>query len=329
MEIIAAPLQGRRLAALRDFLLKNGINYDEGVQFTVLALEDDDIIASGSLDGNVLKCIAVSAEHQGGGLAATVVSRLVSQAVLEGIIHLFLFTKPENDRLFAGLGFYEIARTEDVLLMENKRGGIREFVMSLEAPPCEGVVGAVVANCNPFTNGHLFLIEKASAGCDLLRLFILSEDKSRFSASNRLELVRAGTKHLKNVVVHPTGSYLVSSATFPDYFLKDKAGAGDVSTALDLTVFAECFARPLGITKRFVGTEPLCSVTSAYNRQMKLILPERGVEVVEIPRMEIGGEPVSASRVRELLDRGDMAGLRPLVPETTFSFLERMRFHDR
>jgi [citrate (pro-3S)-lyase] ligase len=241
---------------------------------------------------------------------------------------LFLYTSPKNAILFGELGFYEITRTGKALLMENRREGIGEFVRSLDPAASHGLVGAIVANCNPFTNGHLYLVEQASARCDLLRLFILSEDKSRFSASDRMALVKAGVKHLKNVLVHPTGSYLVSSATFPDYFLKDKARSREVNTALDLTVFGERFAKPLGITKRFVGTEPFDPVTSAYNRQMKEILPNFGVEIVELPRKEIGGMPVSASRVRALLDRGDFAAIKPLVPETTFRFLEGVAAHD-
>lgn len=47
---------------------------------------------------------------------------------------------------------------------------------------------------------------------------------------------------------------------------------------------------------RFVGTEPFCQVTSAYNREMKRILPEYGIEVVEIPRKQLDGLEISASQ---------------------------------
>ena len=36
-------------------------------------------------------------------------------------------------------------------------------------------------NCNPFTKGHKYLIEKASKENDVVHLFILTEDKSEFS----------------------------------------------------------------------------------------------------------------------------------------------------
>ena len=39
----------------------------------------------------------------------------------------------------------------------------------------------------------------------------------------RKQLVQAGTAHLKNVVLHDSGPYIISNATFPSYFLKDDA----------------------------------------------------------------------------------------------------------
>lgn len=52
-------------------------------------------------------------------------------------------------------------------------------------------------NCNPFTKGHKYLIEKASKENDVVHLFILTEDKSEFSTKDRINMVKLGTKHLK------------------------------------------------------------------------------------------------------------------------------------
>jgi len=69
---------------------------------------------------------------------------------------------------------------------------------------------------------------------------------------------------------------------------------------------------------RFVGDEPISVVTRAYNEQMKRILPGCGIDVVELQRIGVEDQPISASRVRELLRRGQMDAIRPLVPESTF-----------
>lgn len=125
--------------------------------------------------------------------------------------------------------------------------------------------------------------------------------------------------HLPNVAVAGTGDYLISQATFPDYFLKDVRRSGEVWTGLDIAVFCR-LARQLGITRRFVGSEPFCPVTSAYNRAMAAALPAQGIELVELPRLARDGTPISATAVRKLLCAGRWQELRGLVPEATFAY---------
>lgn len=319
------PIAAEAAASVRAFLHEQGLSWDEGCEYTVNLRADGELLATGSLDGNVLKCMAVSPRCRGEGLAAVLVTELVRHALALGRRHLFVFTAPENRRQFASLGFYPVAQTSRELLMENLKDGVKRFVAGLERPPGPGVTGAVVANCNPFTNGHLYLMEQAARACDWVHLFILSEDRSLFPQAVRLELARRGVEHLRNVLVHPAGSYLISAATFPTYFIKDKALAAEISCELDLTVFADCFAAPMGITRRFVGTESLCPVTGAYNRQMKAFLPGKGIQVEEVPRREADGAPISASRVRGLYRQGRTEELRVLVPPGTWEYLEKTR----
>ncbi|MBP5750805.1 MAG: [citrate (pro-3S)-lyase] ligase, partial [Firmicutes bacterium] len=139
--------------------------------------------------------------------------------------------------------------------------------------------------------------------------FVVSEDRSCFSFEERWRRVVEGTKDLPNVRVHETKDYLISSVTFPTYFIKEKARAEDVRCALDLAVFADVFAKEMGITVRYVGTEPLDPVTARYNEIMKEMLPTKGIEVVEVPRLTIDGEIVSATKVREKLEREKQHGM--------------------
>ena len=318
---IGRPFAGQMLDRLTAFLKMNGLDYDPAVGFTVMLMEDDEILATASLDGNTVKCVAVSPMHQGEGLTANLMTEIRQEAFSKGLHHLMLFTKPGNLMMFREFGFHPVMRTESVLLMENRRNGLDEFLKGLDRPESAKTVGCIVANCNPFTLGHRYLIETASKRVDALHVFILSESKSMFSPEDRMALAKAGCRDIDNVYFHPTGPYLVSSATFPTYFIKDKAKAGDIHCGLDVRIFGEKFVPALGVTHRFVGTEPNCQVTNAYNEQMKQHLPRYGVEVVEIPRREVSGEAVSASRVRALLAQGDFEGIRPLVPDGTYEFL--------
>ncbi|MBR3748480.1 MAG: [Firmicutes bacterium] len=291
------------------FLASLELDYDENVKFTVLCLDDEGtIIAGGSLDGKICKCIGVSEDHQGEGLTATVVTELRKEAFLQGEDHLFLFTKPKNRMQFLDMAFFPIAQTKDVLLMESRRNAARNYAKSL-AEEADGEIGAIIMNANPFTAGHRYLIEKALERVSLLHVFVVSEDRSYFSFAERWKRVAEGTKDLPQVRMHETKDYLISSVTFPTYFIKEKARAEDVRCALDLTVFADVFAKEMGITVRYVGTEPLDPVTARYNEIMKEMLPPKGIEVVEVPRLTVNGEIVSATKVREKLQKEKQHGM--------------------
>ncbi len=318
---LCTRLQGRKQSQWVEFLNKAGLQPDHQVQSTVLIWEGEQLIATGSRQENILKCIAVDEDRQGEGLTATLLTHLRQDAFAAGYTHLFLYTKPKNLLQFSSLFFYPVAQTQQVLLMEDKPDGIRSFLQSLPTTATSGKIGAAVMNCNPFTLGHRYLIETAARACDWLYVFVLSEDKSQFSAADRLALVEQGTKDIPNVSVLPTGPYLISSATFPTYFLPQREQAEQVQCLLDIEIFSKYFAPKFGITDRFVGEEPLSPMTNLYNQALQQHLPPRGITLHQIPRLTVGDNPVSASAVRALLEAGQKDSVRALVPDTTFCYL--------
>lgn len=321
-----SPLRGSKVNIWSDFLAKAGLVADSDAEQTVLVWDEDQLVATGSRTGNLLKYIAVDPARQGEGLLAKVLTTLRQEAFREGYQHLFLYTKPANGSLFSDLLFYPVAQTGDVLLMEDRKDGIHSFIRDLPARKHTGKIGAAVMNCDPFTLGHQYLIETSAKDCDHLYVFILSEDKGYFSVTDRLEMVRHGTEHLSNVTVLPTGPYLISSATFPTYFIKNRDRAEQIHCQLDVEIFARHFAPAFSITTRYVGTEPLSELTNQYNEVLKTQLPRQGIEVVEIPRLSIEDTPISASAVRNALENKDRQALRTLVPHTTFTYLKDKHF---
>ena len=320
-------LQGQKKALWAEFLTRAGLHPDEAVERTALIWDDDGtLIATASRQGNLLKCIAVDDAHQGEGLTATLVTQLRQDAFNHGYSHLFLYTKPKNELQFSSLFFYPVACTDDVLLMENKKNGILQFLQSLPAEPKSGITGAAVMNCNPFTKGHRYLIETAAKECDRLYVFVLSEDKSEFSYKDRMEMVKRGTADLANVTVLPTGPYLISSATFPTYFLKDREQATQIQCLLDIEIFCKYYVPHFSIDRRYVGTEPLSPMTDRYNQALDAQLPEKGIALRQIPRLESDGLPISASAVRAALESGDTALLKQYLPHTSYEYLKTIGF---
>lgn len=325
---IGAPLTGRNLQKYQEFLLHEDIRYDHGIEYSIYFADDHDhILAAGSIEKNVLKCLAVRSDMQGKGLMCDLISELVQHSYACGRTHLFIYTKPEYLNLFSSLGFYAIADTDTILFMENKRNGFREYLNQLINESMvlrkdkEQKIGAIVANCNPFTFGHRYLIEEALNYCDCLHIFVLSDKRSMFSAQSRYQMVLLATKELEHVCIHKGGEFVVSAATFPTYFHRDEHQAFYANCELDAVLFAKYIAPALGINFRIVGTEPYCKVTSQYNQVLKKVLTKENITVIEVNRKEIKGQTVSASLVRKYLKENEINLVKDLVPETTLEVI--------
>ena len=314
----------RRGTAQMDALLLNeGIRRDKNLDYSCGVFDDDGtLIATGSSFCNTLRCLAVSSAHRGEGLMNQVVSHLLEKQTERGNMHVFLYTKAANDRIFRDLGFAEIARVEgELVFMENRREGFPRYLRALEKTRREGTSAAVVMNANPFTLGHRHLVERAAAENDWLHLFLLSEEAGPIPFAVRKRLVKEGTADLPNVILHDSGPYIISSATFPSYFLRDEDAAILAHAKLDLAVFGK-IAAALGVTARYAGEEKSSHVTALYNRVMAEKLPETGVAFREVPRLALGGETVSASTVRQAIHDGCFESVAAMLPESSRRYFE-------
>ena len=316
---------------IRRFLAAHDLDLDATLEVVVTARHYGTLLGCAGLTGDVVKCVAVAEEMQGRDLLPRLMLEVSFLALDRGHPHLFLYTSPRNETAFRACGFHSIVTVPDqVLMMENTPRGIHAYAEELRSYRRERErVGAVVLNANPFTLGHRHLLTRAASECDYLHVFVVGEDASSFPFEQRLALVRAGVSEMDlrdRIHVHPGTRYVVSKATFPTYFIKDRGIVDLVATAVDLLVFRQHIAPALGVTHRYVGTEPFCAVTRQYNADMhywleRRDLPAPPVEVVEIPRLERGGAAVSATEVRRRLAAGDLDGLRPLVPRPTWQLL--------
>lgn len=319
-EIRPGDKRNRRLQEA--LLKKEGIDLDQNLDYSVgLFDEDYNLAATGSCFKNTLRCMAVDSSHQGEGLLNQVVTHLMDHQFECGNVELFLYTKCDSAKFFGDLGFYEIARVEGkVVFMENRRTGFSGYLERLAKTAVPGKrAAAVVMNANPFTRGHQYLLEKASAENDVVHVFVVSEDVSLIPFSVRYDLVKKGSAHLPNLIYHETGSYIISNATFPSYFLKDTDLVIQSHARLDIRVF-EKIAAALGVSRRYVGEEPFSQVTSIYNRIMKEEMEAVGVECIIVPRKEEQGAAISASKVRQLIQQGKIEDIRSVVPESTYAY---------
>ena len=299
------------------FLGENGLRLEALDSYFVIEDAEGRILAGAGMSGDLIKCIAVASEARSEGLVAPLVSHLISQAASRGITELKLFTKPENQGIFESLGFHVIARAPLAILMENGRGlerylsSCRDRLMPCTAPTARLTTGVVVMNANPFTLGHRYLLEQAAARVHRLLVIPVREDGQCFPYAERLAMIKAGA--LSGVTVLEGSDYQISAATFPTYFLKDLSDAAETQMRLDLDLFSRHIAPALGISVRFVGSEPADALTARYNEIMREVLPK----VVEIPRLNA----VSASAVRASLQAGSFAAASALCPKSSLPYL--------
>lgn len=327
------------------FLAANGLRL-AGLDRYVTVTRDEDsdeILAGGGLDGDVIKCVAVSESARSEGLMNILVSRLLALAREDGRESVKAFTKPENVGIFKSLGFNLLASSPNAVLMENGRGGLEEYERYLASLARPGRNGAIVMNANPFTKGHGWLIGQAAAMVDNLYVIVVKEDRSRFPYAERKAMIEAGCSGLMNVIVCEGSDYAISAATFPTYFLKKTDDATDTQIALDLDLFVNHIARPLGVSVRFAGSEPEDELTARYNELMAAILPsspaldaasysasqttvkqsreQGGIDFVEIPRAEKNGWPISATSLRRALDNGDLKAAMEYAPVSSVPYM--------
>ncbi len=339
----------REMEAAVTLLERCGIRLAAGLETFLGVYEGDDLLACAGRRANVIQCAAVSLEARGEGLLNGLVSELITDIRLLGYEGAFVFTKPQSAGQFASLGFAVLAQTTEAVLLYSRKDGVARWAATLPKPgrdfscgkpqgpqeSCAGDavstqgrcnnmptdIGCIVMNANPFTLGHRYLVEQAAARCRFVYVLVVEHDGSRFPFSKRLELVQAGTADIGNVQVCPGGPFVISLATFPSYFLKQPGDAARVHAALDAQVFANHIAPALGITVRFVGSEPKDALTADYNRALMETLPPCGIDLQVVERVFNDGEAVSASRVRTLFDQGRLQEIAPLVPEPTYRYL--------
>lgn len=320
----------RNFVKWQHFLKFNGIEvFNEKetatIDKTFVWEEDGNILATGSIAGNVLKYIAICSKVQGHGETFnSLISKLVNEAAAMGRFHLFVFTKPQYSQSFQYVGFHELAQVEQGAILESGTPDIHSYLAEIPVFPDQAAskIASIVMNANPFTKGHRYLVEKASQENDHVYLFVVSQDVSIFSFEERFRLVKEGTRDLKNVVVLPGKEYMVSAATFPAYFLKDDQNVGRFQAALDATLFKEQIAKALHITRRYVGSEPYSKTTATYNEELSRVLPP-DVEVRILDRQQGDDqEIISATKVRAAIANDDLALVEKYVPSTTLAFIK-------
>ena len=303
---------------IKEFLKANDLDYEDNITKSFYIEENDLIVATVSIFNNVIKCFAVSKEYRSENYGGILISNLINYFYENKIYHYMVYTKKEYLNTFINLGFNEIVSTSNVAILESGTPNICEYIKDLkrkieykfECNLDEADVCSLVMNCNPITEGHLGLIEYAASQHQYVILFLLEEDLSYFSYKERMSLVYLATLNLGNVIVVPSSNYIVSSLTFPNYFLKNNQLKNQEWAITDALIFKNYFMKYLNICMRYIGTET-SNIMIDYNNALKEVLESR---VKEVKRFELNNQIISASLVRKYIEDGEIDKALEYIP---------------
>ncbi|MCI6610495.1 MAG: adenylyltransferase/cytidyltransferase family protein [Ezakiella sp.] len=298
-----------------DFLKSNDLEFDSCDEAYAIR-EDGKIVATGAYEGNVLKLFASNADKREEGLIPKIVTHIKQILFEKGINQTFIFTKPIYTEVFKSLFYEELARTDKIVLLTDNMNDYYNWIDKLKAHSKYNA--CIVMNANPFTKGHRYIAEKAAMDITNIIVFVVEEDKSFFPFMTRLKMVEKGLEDIW-LSVEPGGKYIISNSTFPSYFLKSTDNKSKEFAKLDADLFVGRIAKDLGIKIRYLGEENYDALTKYYNETLIERAKGTDLEIRVVPRLEIDGQVVSASYVREHLDEPEL--IEKFLPKTTIDIL--------
>jgi [citrate (pro-3S)-lyase] ligase len=302
--MIKQALLAEEKEQIRLFLLSNDLGFDFHDDAYFIE-EDEKIIATLSLDGHIIKGLAIDVHYRGMNIAGELLSHAIAILSNRNLYSYHVFTKSIYVDLFTSMGFRLLADSGKVAFMEGGVDKIEDVILGYQKrientfgiKIKDNDLGTIVVNCNPMTLGHYQLIEASAAKHDFLIVFVVETDESTFTYKERFSLVYLALKPLNNVLVLPSTNYIVSKSTFPSYFLKALDEREYEHAKLDALIFKKYFMPLLNLSMRHVGTESE-PVMVAYNQILKDTLGEK---LQEIPRFSQNGVVISASLVRRFM----------------------------
>lgn len=323
--IIKEAIINSEIELVKAFLKRFDLEYAIDIDKTYYLEIDEKIVGTISCSNYIIKCLAVDEAYQSENVSTILINQILDYFNSQQIYHYMVYTKPQYEIVFKSFGFKTLVKTNRVVMLEGGSENIFDTIHKMKVSiefstgPLEAIVdvASLVINANPMTIGHENLIEKAAMEHKVVIVFVLEEDKSEFSFKERFSLVYLATRKFGNVVVVPSTKYIISSSTFPTYFLKDKNIVDEEYALVDCLIFKDYFMKELNIKYRYVGTEENLRMKK-YNDTLKQVLNDN---LIIVDRFKNNNQVVSASTVRQLLKNNQIEeALKSIPNENIFVF---------
>ncbi|MCF0238406.1 MAG: hypothetical protein HUK24_07375, partial [Sphaerochaetaceae bacterium] len=175
-----------------------------------------------------------------------------------------MIIRKEDLESYLSQGFSEVASSKSHAFVE-KDNYFKKWARDTRAT-IDSTFGAdsrpsmVFLNGNPFTKGHLYLIDIARRRSSFVVVFVNNgqldfgghgnHEKSHieFSFEDRFALIKEELRVYSNVLVLPSGPYFLSRLSFPDNVLDNKARVALSCSVLDSALFLDAIVPSLRLS---------------------------------------------------------------------------------
>ncbi|MBP5551853.1 MAG: hypothetical protein J6X41_00550, partial [Spirochaetales bacterium] len=183
----------------------------------------------------------------------------------------------------------------------------------------------VIFNSNPLTIGGRYLAEIASRRSRRLLVLVIQgktdsgshgnheDNVMEFSFRDRLAMTEKALSDLQNVIVMPSGPYLIGRDDFPKGYLSKTLGAASAHAYLNCMAFCN-ICRALGIRSAYAGDEPRDEMSEIHLNTLRQLCAQNEIVLKVAERKRIDDKYISSSMVRKALATGDMETVEKLVP---------------
>ena len=318
------PLCSRRDQQLaRQLIESNNLRFETNFHDLVGYFEDGRLIACGARRGRVLKMLVVAEEFRGEGVIAPIVTELMRLGREAGEEGFFVFTRACSVHSVTRLGFKPLAEFGGITWLEHG-GEIRQYLVQHAALARPGRNAAVLTDADPFTLGHLRLVERAAGEADTVVVFVRADGPHWLPLSVRLELARQSVARIASAVVTDTGPYRLPVDRFPGYFLRPGDDANQIRIGLEEHLFGRHIAKPFQIRARVVGVDPLQPDGRSYHQMIQPHLARWDIRLLEVGPDDIpAGQWISPRQAREDLRDSDGHVLAQALPAPVLDYLQR------
>jgi len=270
---------------LTTFLGKVGLTFDEDTEFSVVVETGNDILATASFSGKIIKQVAVKDDMRGKGLLQKLITEVIQEMNSRGISHALVYTRSENADYFKSLGFNTVVNIIPyIAFLEWGTESISQYTALLKntiksSDKVKHNTAFLVSSEESF-HTHLTFIAKVARQSEWGYIFVVHDARSPLQTRKMVAMIQDGISHINNLHVFDGKEYVFPNS-FPAYFSKGKERS-HLWALVDAELFGKYVAPTLQIRSLYIVDSTFNNRPSDYNEIVRKRLVHWNIEILDV-----------------------------------------------